>query len=738
MKDRGFCITCLLLGSLCALAASRAGATGVPIEGFLPIVGIGLSIEDNEFSDDPDDDFDTFAVYHTDQPTNSMMLGAGGTPHYDMALLDTGAGFSLITTQAYDDFNVGGARSGNPDGFFGTESIVFGGATGQLVASINDPLGLYVGGLQDRSGSAPLTMNLGAVKGQTNTSLITVPPNTELPNVVGLTFAMRYATYIRSDLPQIFEVNGQTVRTPYIDFLELGSGGQGITRRAPMELRPGSGFTAPPTWFYNFEDFDIDHPQEDPSLPTLLQSGSGGAFLNVTAQDNGQSLGNTQFLFDTGASVTIVSELSAIFLGYEGEPEFTISVVGSGGTAFDVPGFFLDQFTIFATGGNVVLNNVPVLVLDVTDPGDPGNVVDGIVGMNLLSGRNLVFDPEPSTGQGGVGPSLYISDPVTTQKNWTTTAATGTFGTDTNWNAGTTPNNLGIANVRHVSGGNQTAVVAANATVWELNVSGTATQTMTVQVQNGVTLQTFSGVNIEQGGVVRLQNGTLDAQYVEVFGGTLTGSGTIETGSGPLPGQVENRGGTIAPGDTIGQLGIIGRFANIPGGTLAFDLGGDAIGQYDQIIVEGSVAAGGALAVSLVNQFTPSINDSFTLITATAGMHGAFDTLLLPSGYQWDVAYGNDDIVLTVVGIGLAGDFNGDDTVDAADYAWWRKNNGTPQQYQNWQANFGMSSPGGAGSGQSGVPEPATPLLFAFAACVFATTLSRLTLAARSASSTTP
>ncbi|MEM7312710.1 MAG: hypothetical protein AAF497_06130, partial [Planctomycetota bacterium] len=61
----------------------------------------------------------------------------------------------------------------------------------------------------------------------------------------------------------------------------------------------------------------------------------------------------------------------------------------------------------------VTLENVPVAVLDVTNPSDPGNIVPGIIGMNLFSGRDIIMDANPSVGQGGTGPSLYISDPVT-------------------------------------------------------------------------------------------------------------------------------------------------------------------------------------------------------------------------------------------------------------------------------------------------------------------------------------
>jgi hypothetical protein len=694
--------------------SSLAGATGVPVGGYLPFVGLGLSNEDK-------DDFTTTTFYHTSQPTSGMMLGYGNpvTPNFDLALLDSGAGFSLLTRQAWVDFNMDGPYSGNTDGFRGTEEIEFEGATGSLFADVNDPVGLYAAGLQARTGGPSFAMNLNTMTGQTNTSMVSIQDgaDSDLPNIVGMTFASRYATYIRSDLPQIFEKDGRTVRSPAVEFHPLGSGGQGITRRAPMSLGPTGAFSSPPVWVYNFEDFDIDHPQEDPSAPTVFPTGFGGAFLNVNAKENNQQLGNEQFLFDTGADVTVVSSLSAIFLGYQGVPDFTVAVVGSGGTAFDVPGFFLDELTVFAehavthAESNLVLTNVPVIILNVTDPRDPENVVPGIIGTNIVAGRNVVLDPKPG---GDPGPSLYISDPITTQKNWTSTAASATFGTGSNWSGSSAPNNLGIANVRHVSGGNQTAVVAANTTVWELNVSGTVSNSMTVQVQNGVTLQTFSGINIEVGGRIELQNATLDTQYVEMLAGTLTGQGTIETGSGPIPGQVENRAGTVAPGNGVGELEIIGRFSNGPAGIVAMQLGGDVAGQYDLVTVDGPITLAGTLSVSLVNSFLPSAGDAFTLMTYTDGLVGAFETLNLPVGHNWGIDYSNDAVVLNVH---HAGDFNVDGVVDAADYVWWRKTGGSAQQYQDWVQTFGQSLGGGSGTGAAGVPEPGSAVVALVAIC---------------------
>jgi hypothetical protein len=62
----------------------------------------------------------------------------------------------------------------------------------------------------------------------------------------------------------------------------------------------------------------------------------------------------------------------------------------------------------------------------------------------------------------------------------------------------------------------------------------------------------------------------------------------------------------------------------------------------------------------------------------------------------------------------VAGDFNRNGVVDAADYTVWRDNLGTvymPNDYDKWKMNFGNSSAGGSAAAQIAVPEPATWLL---------------------------
>jgi hypothetical protein len=80
-------------------------------------------------------------------------------------------------------------------------------------------------------------------------------------------------------------------------------------------------------------------------------------------------------------------------------------------------------------------------------------------------------------------------------------------------------------------------------------------------------------------------------------------------------------------------------------------------------------------------------------------------------------------------GIGLVGDYNDDDQVDAADYVVWRANEGSnnvlpndpiggtigSNQYDNWVANFGESAMLPAAASQRAVPEPRSIVLLLIA-----------------------
>ncbi|QDT69725.1 hypothetical protein MalM25_26650 [Planctomycetes bacterium MalM25] len=706
-------------GALAMVAACCAAAAQVPLDGFFPLVGIGLT---DEFI------FDDLLGQNPVPATgvSGNLLGAGGTPFYDLALLDTGAGLSLVTDAAFDRFGLGEpGQGGGSDGYRGTETVPIGGATGTLTADINDPLGLYASGLQDRTGAgAALAMNNAALQGQTNTSTLTFPPDSELPNVVGLPFASQYATRIRNDQPQVFQLEGKTIRTPAIDFLPLGSGGGDIIRKAPLSLNPGAAFTTPPGYFQNILNIVDGIPvHENPQLPTGMAGGiaSGGLFLDMFASNDGLTLGSQSdpigFFFDTGASVTVLSEASAAAIGFDvvtDTPEFTISIIGSGGEIGDVPGFYLDQITLPALGGAIVANNVPVVVLDVTDVSDPGNIVPGILGTNLLAGRNVVIDPNPSIGAGGESAGVYISDPVTTLYEWSTASASAPWSDGSSWAKPSTPTYLSKTMLEPTGAGSQVAVVAGDQQAWETFIEGgNAGQTMTVHLTSGSKLTTFSGLTVNEGGVLQLDNGVVDAQYVDVRGGRLTGEGAIKTGSGPIGGQVETLAGTIAPGLGVGTLSIEGRLSLGEEAIVEIELAGTQAGsEHDQIVVMGPTALSGEIEVSLVGVYEPTVGDTFELITHE-NRGGEFTTINLPTGYVWDLDYNSEAVVLEVMGLGLTGDFNNDGAVDAADYTVWRDGLGVTfddTDYVLWKSNYGATLTSPAVS----VPEPSTLLLMAF------------------------
>jgi len=92
----------------------------------------------------------------------------------------------------------------------------------------------------------------------------------------------------------------------------------------------------------------------------------------------------------------------------------------------------------------------------------------------------------------------------------------------------------------------------------------------------------------------------------------------------------------------------------------------------------------------------------------------------LAAGLSWSINYNPTNVQLSVIQA-LAGDFNGDGTVNAADYVVWRKNVGTQASYDTWRANFGHTAGSGAALPSANplsaaVPEPSAVVLMVLAA----------------------
>jgi hypothetical protein len=715
---------------MCALAAAcNVHAADAPLGGFIPLVGLGLTRE----YDDLDDEATFFLADQQNsfvgQPMGPFVTNPPTTPYFDFAIFDTGAATHVLTNSAANNnhFAVAKSYTGNTDGFAGTNFQTLFGASGPIELRINDPLGVYIAGLADGSSSgSTLTMNTGALRGQSSVAMLQSMDDTEwtLPNIIGLPMAAQHAIAIRNSEPVIFQhdfddtaaQNVRTVRTPNIDLIPRGQGAaEGILRQVELKLRPSIGFIQGPLYVQGGDIFSLEL-HENPASPTVVEN--GGLFVEVDLAKGGELLEDRELLFDTAAELTVISRNTARKLGFDAildQPDYLLEVESPGGVSSGVPVIHIDELSLDTIGGSFTLQNVPVMVLDLPNPNDPGNVVAGILGMNVFTGRDVVIDANPAAGGNSGGPpTLFIGDPVAQTHNWSVTASSAPWVADGSWSGTGTPNVMWDAIAANVSGSDQRAVISTNSTVYRTTISGTPTAGMAVQINTSATLTVFSETLIKQGGRIDLVGGNLDALFVNIEGGTLAGEGEVSVGAGPNVGQVRNLTGRVEPGLPIGELTIDGDYSQQATATLAIDLSGATQStQYDHLLVDRYAFLNGTLEVNLLS-FAPADNTSFTILTAEEGIFGAFDNLLLPSAYDWEITYGANDVILTVLGAAtnVPGDFNDDGAVNAADYVWLQKV-GTPADKVTWRTHFGESQTGLSAS----IPEPSTSMLALFAAC---------------------
>jgi hypothetical protein len=238
--------------------------------------------------------------------------------------------------------------------------------------------------------------------------------------------------------------------------------------------------------------------------------------------------------------------------------------------------------------------------------------------------------------------------------------------------------------------------------------------------------------NVVNNGTIGIQGGR--SVY---FFGNVSGSGSY-TGIGTAVFLA-----AVSPGSSPASVSFGGNVDLTSTATLNMELGGITVGsQYDQLHVDGDLSLGGALSVSLINNFNPAAGSSFDILDWSplpGSLSGTFSLIQLPAlagGLVWNTSQLYVSGTLSVGGV--LGDYNGNGIVDAADYTVWRDSLGRAgtglaangddtggsagvidqADYNIWKTNFGNHSGPGAGSASSAtVPEP-TALLLAITACI--------------------
>lgn len=381
-----------------------------PVVGFRPIVAVTLT--DQQGPDDLN-----FGAIPNNQRIGSLM--PAGQPEYTyLATLDSGGQSHILAADvaAMIDF-----EASNRAGQF---SIGVTGASGSEDLLVSDPIGVWVAGVDRITNTTTLQAPANAYKGQFHSSVLTAEAGSVLPSIIGVPMFAHYAVNIRNSQTRRLATPEGAIRSPAIEFVSPGSGAQ-FQFRLELDLRdPSNSATAPPSFFPSFTDFDDF--SNDPSTPTFWTFPIANANLSHT----GGSVNQQEFLFDTGAQVTVVSEATADAIGFDvgtDTPDFFVDVLGVGGVT-QVPGFFVNQLELPVTGGSAIYQDVPVIVLNIADPRDGVGFVPGIIGMNLFNDRDLMVDMNPSN------PHVRFSAPITPQWNKN---ADGVWLPDGNWDLGT-------------------------------------------------------------------------------------------------------------------------------------------------------------------------------------------------------------------------------------------------------------------------------------------------------------
>jgi hypothetical protein len=487
----------------------------------------------------------------------------GGSAFVDFSIFDTGA--SVVTFSA--DFQALAEFLGDP-----IPIKVPGGATaegigGWIQGDVSQPGTILAGGMNamsltfDKDGFPEFKIDLGTTgaatpgiqafvgtnEGSPGLVTITGTPflNASLANPNGLAAFVDMRGYLMdfSDL-----IPGLTLAMPDIRFVSPGT--------PPVPTAETTAVVYVPLGFFGFDNhLDPGNQITESFNPVQGQVG----LANSTA---GRSLEDQNFLFDTGAQLSVISTDAALGLGLNlANPEWTIDVSGVGGTV-NVPGFTLSELTLPTTdGGLVTFTDVPVHVLDI------GYGIDGILGMNLFNtAASVVYDPFHPSGP-RLGLTFYIDpdrgigelDPTTLQflESLGLTFAAATvghrlpgFGVDSQDPAvvainrsGSTPTGATTAQFAVTFSEEVTGVDAADFTLALSGATGTLDSVSGTGATYTVTVKDVGG------------NGTLglnlvdDDSVVDGAGNKLGGTGA---GNGNFTGQTYTIDTTV-PSVTIGR-----------------------------------------------------------------------------------------------------------------------------------------------------------------------------------------
>ena len=409
------------------------------------------------------------------------------------------------------------------------------------------------------------------------------------------------------------------------------------------------------------------------------------------------------------------------------------------------------------------------------------NTYGGNATLNAANGVHIISAPITATAQTDITVAstadLTLSG-VVTNLNGINKVGDGTLTITKNW-AGTGPTNINGGTLKFSTGSAglaDLALVTINGASSTFNMNGIGDQIGDIAGDGqiilgggsglrlaGAATTTFSGLLSgsslltlnKTAGSLNLTNSNLNTGGILVNGGTLSvnntdlsqsgtgtsGSVTVATGTGiagtlagtgSIAGAVTiNSGGTLAPGNSIGTLTAKGGLTLNTGSILNIELdtvlGVDVSDKVDVTSFNGLTINGGTVNLTNLGGMT---SGSYPILAYSGTLLGSMSNLAFgtqPAGFTYQFVDTGSSINVQVIAPGVPGDYNGDGSVNAADYVIWRKDpasHGGPGGYDIWRQNF--NNPPGSGSGSDtlgggAVPEPSTLVLLLLSMTAFAT-----------------
>jgi filamentous hemagglutinin family protein len=304
------------------------------------------------------------------------------------------------------------------------------------------------------------------------------------------------------------------------------------------------------------------------------------------------------------------------------------------------------QGTVALNGANVTVNDVNALTL----------AMSNVTGALSVTAGGAITQTGPLTVN-GTATFNGAGNPVTL------TQANNFLGSLILSGGGTTQiTNSGALTLQNANLGNATLSAPAISIQGPVSANFYTLPVGTLTVQSGGTLSVVNDTNIGAGAVLATNGGTFNSGTISVNGllqGSATGpisattitvpsSGTLSLnggsvtatsvnlaggllkGSGTVNGNVNNDG-VVSPGNSPGLISIFGNYVQGPTGVLNIEIGGlTPITQYDQLFVSGNATLNGLLNTTLINGFLPAA-DTFNIIKTLGSTTGTFSSISFPA-----------------------------------------------------------------------------------------------------------